>query len=302
MSRRIVWALLLALLTGSAPSASAQTTEAELLRRLETLRPVLDEARRDLEDATRRREVEGAARARGTIQLVRVGPLRIATLPDQAELAAELFEEVWRTDFASLDESPALSRQVFTFQWWRTSRAEIHVDLDAPETEGTWVRRVEVSRLWVRTRAGVAVLVRDAIWAALRDDFLAESQMRRWLHETRYEAPGRVYRMFVLDRLRWVDGTPASPEARVHLLWYAVRSGGEGAWRRAIESHDAGPPEILASISGVPMEQLAADWRAELSAARPLVHAGLGRTSWTVLLWLLLLGAFAMRSTRWRLG
>jgi hypothetical protein len=54
-------------------------------------------------------------------------------------------------------------------------------------------------------------------------------------------------------------------------------------------------------MAGRPIEQLVAEWRVDLMAARPDVQAGLGGRGSRVLLWSLIFMAFALRSTRWRL-
>jgi hypothetical protein len=106
----------------------------------------------------------------------------------------------------------------------------------------------------------------------------------------------------ILAELDWVTNPPISDRLRAHVLWYAAREGGESAWARAIETADAPIPEALARIADRPVDQLVADWRAYVVAARPDVHAGLGGRGTRVLLWSLIFVALAMRSTRWRLA
>lgn len=106
----------------------------------------------------------------------------------------------------------------------------------------------------------------------------------------------------LLSELDWVTWTPASDRLRAHVLWYAARVGSEPAWQNALSSREAPMHEALASISGRPIEQLVADWRAYVVAQRPDVHADLGGRSTRVLLWSLIFAALAMRSSRWRMA
>jgi hypothetical protein len=106
----------------------------------------------------------------------------------------------------------------------------------------------------------------------------------------------------VLANLDWVTSLPSSDRLRAHLLWFAARTGGEGAWQRLLAHRDAPMPEALAELAARPVEQLVAEWRADVVAHRPDVQAGLGGRGTRALLWSLIFVAFAMRSTRWRLG
>jgi hypothetical protein len=106
----------------------------------------------------------------------------------------------------------------------------------------------------------------------------------------------------VLASLDWVSSVPTSPDIRSHLFWYAVLTGGEGAWVRVLERAESPTPELLEHVSELPLEELVGRWRAHLVESRPDAHAGLGATNLTVLLWALICAALAMRSTRWRLA
>jgi hypothetical protein len=106
----------------------------------------------------------------------------------------------------------------------------------------------------------------------------------------------------ILAELDWVTSPPVSDRLRAHLLWFAAREGGEGAWERAIDAGGTSVPEVLAQIADRPIEQLVQDWRAYVVTQRPDVHAGLGGRGARALLWSLIFAALAMRSTRWRLA
>lgn len=95
---------------------------------------------------------------------------------------------------------------------------------------------------------------------------------------------------------------PLAGSMRATLVWLALQRGGEGAWRRLVESAERTPAETLAYVSGGPLPELVEAWRTWVVAARPTAHAGLGRTGLVSLLWILFFATLASRSTRWRLG
>mgnify|MGYP006185715041 CR=1 FL=1 len=71
---------------------------------------------------------------------------------------------------------------------------------------------------------------------------------------------------------------------------------------RADGTPGAPPEEILAYVSGLTAEELASAWRDMVMGSRPPVHATTNGTTFTMLAWILLFGALAMRSSRWRLA
>ena len=60
------------------------------------------------------------------------------------------------------------------------------------------------------------------------------------------------------------------------------------------------PEAALEYASGLSLPTLVAQWRDRVVDARPAVYGNLAPNSGTTLIWVLLLGALAMRSTRWR--
>jgi hypothetical protein len=375
-----MWTVLALSATASvARPIAAQESDADLVRRVEELQALVDQARRDVQDASGRQVAATLERQRGLTETVQVGPIRILALVEQADLAAELFEEVWREDFGSVTGSPALERSVFAFEWWTTQPSELYWGANPPGGERRIVRRVEVGRSWVPSRDGIRDMVRQALWSALRDDFPSDTPMREWLYGNGYASAAETYRvlatrwpgvsraclggdgdactiglglmppssdalttwfslndlqravvaashdwvgdidrdsptaracvdegdrnacLLVVSGLRSISGTTA-PEAHIQLLFHAVSLGGEGAWARAIDDPGAMPAQVLARTSGLGVNELVDSWLVDLSASRPAAYAGLGRSASVALLWLLALTAFAMRSTRWRLG
>ena len=73
----------------------AGRTLEEIAQRIETLRPQVDAAQRNAERAD---SVHADSLRRANqipLDTIHVGPLRIATVPGQVELATEVFTEVW---------------------------------------------------------------------------------------------------------------------------------------------------------------------------------------------------------------
>lgn len=122
--------------------------------------------------------------------------------------------------------------------------------------------------------------------------------VRACVEEDDEESCNRALREVVV----WTPARPLGGPASTDLFWYAVRVGGVGAWERVLEMQESSPLDALTHIAGVGADELIGGWRAWVIESRPDVHAGLGTTRWATLFWVLVLGALAMRSTRWRLG
>jgi hypothetical protein len=95
---------------------------------------------------------------------------------------------------------------------------------------------------------------------------------------------------------------PLTPRARASLLGQALEIGGAGAFRRLRETGEGDLARHLEAAAGVPLDTLLASWRSKVLATRTSAWAGLDRSPFTLFLWILLFGALASRSTRWRLG
>jgi len=304
-------------------------TEHELLETIESLRPELEEARRLAEAATARRRTERlaelAARPERPSEWVQAGPIWIVTPPGTAELAAEVFADVWREDFAALTGSPALDNAVFAFQWaW--ARPDPLV-VDPASAAGRPIHRVELTRFWVGSRDGLRERVREAVWSTLKGDIAEGSPLARWLGASRYPSGERIARHVALsaavpsraclsgvltgcEAILGLRGeaeyarlaTARPPDAPAQLLLQALRLGGEGAWARLLAMQHASPLEALVWAAAVDTDILMASWRSELVDHRPTADAGLATTAGTTLLWALALALFALRSTRWRIA
>ena len=197
MSRHARVVALLAALA-STGQASAKQSEADLIQRIEALQVDLEAARGAVTDLTGRLATEGAAARRGLTTTLQMGPLRVMTPHDQADLASRLFESVWREDFYGITGSPSLERSVFTFEWWRVQPSEVYV-VALTDTDDLDVRRIEVAQTWVSNQEGLRAPVRDAIWTALRDDFPLGSPMQSWLGNARYVPYEDAYRTLAIQ-------------------------------------------------------------------------------------------------------
>lgn len=352
---------------------SHRAEEAALARHLDSILPAFGAARQ-MQRAVQARwdsaaQARAAARVRGLLDTVSVGPLRVVTHHGQERLAHDLFADVWSEYRPQVQDSPALEHTLFTFEW--------AVRLEAIPVEGS-VERVEVPR-WT-SRASVEDRIRQAIGMALDGDLSTTRVGRSWLPSpvrpvgepadvyralavtpskinrsclvgdvhacaqalglgvspdswkswfTPQEERDQVLSRYLFDRRsralqracgngsdascrrllgqeyarphRFTPGTlPYS--ARQSLLWLALQRGGVGAWDRLLKDPDAPPEQALAEVAGVGVDPLVAAWRRWVLERRPDVSAGLPGAVLAAGAWILLFGALAMRSTRWRLG
>jgi hypothetical protein len=182
----------LALLCSPPPMHAQQTTEATLLGRIDSLRPLLEAAEVEA-DLARARRAEAERRANVTVtDTLSVGPLTIVTVPENRDAAARLFRRVWENDFASfVGTSPSLSDQWFTFQWAMELRPIL--------VEGRAPQRVELVR-WRPTRP--TEVIRQSIINALADD-LTGTQILAWANAVRTPVrPEELYRQLALSPSR----------------------------------------------------------------------------------------------------
>ncbi len=103
-----------------------------------------------------------------------------------------------------------------------------------------------------------------------------------------------------LSRFR-LYGPMQDRNARSALLWLALRAGGAGAWDRLRADPEANPGDALRRASGLGTEELASMWRTWVLQGAPRTRAALDPHLLFSLMWIAVLAALAMRSTRWRL-
>jgi len=128
-SRLALGAMATALVLASPTLGHAQQSEAELLQRLDSLRPLVEAAEADFQafEEGQREAGRRYAAERARVDTLRIGQLTIITPVDQAETARELFGGVWRDHFGSVLHSPELDKVVFKFQW-SDDHVPIHID------------------------------------------------------------------------------------------------------------------------------------------------------------------------------
>lgn len=94
---------------------------------------------------------------------------------------------------------------------------------------------------------------------------------------------------------------PLTSTERMALATHALRLGGAGAFQRMAANPERPIKDRLTDAAGVSADSLIYSWQAAVLASRPEVREGTTRSHWTSFLWLMVLGALSMRSTRWRL-
>lgn len=95
---------------------------------------------------------------------------------------------------------------------------------------------------------------------------------------------------------------PLQGSTRASVLGYALERGGPEGWQRLVATPKASVQEALETASGLPLEELVAEWQAWVIEGQPDVYSGLLPKSGLALAWTLLFAGLGMRSTRWRLG
>lgn len=365
---RRVWGVLLAGLL--APAALAGQTAEELVQRLDSLRPLLEQARHDAERAELEAKLRAQAQLGIRLDTLQVGPLRIVTPEEQAPAARRAFEEAWETvaPFAG-DATHVLDDGIWLFQHApRFERIRLPLTPDDVKVHDlrvrSWrpwervVRNVEGS-LWRRLASAVpgdvGVVIRGGPWQPKGDEFLeiayrglvtaagrpsracvrgdlaacwtavgADGVAERWDEwygpaERRRvvlesspsgSAQGSRHRacaegsQAACDLFLEESGPPEVPVrgmARAGLVGYALDLGGEGSYGRLLEAAGAGLREAVSAASGLDADEVMRRWRARVLEHRPATGADLGRSRWSTLVWIVVLGTLAMGSTRWRL-
>ncbi len=149
--------------------------EAALLRHLDTILPAFKEALREQRAVQARQDAaalaRAAARVRGLLDTISVGPLRIVTPRGQERAARELFADAWGGYEPQVHDSPALAHTLFTFQWALKS--------ETIPARGD-VERVRMP-LW-ETRGSVEDAIGQAVGTALAADLSTTRTGRTWLN------------------------------------------------------------------------------------------------------------------------
>jgi hypothetical protein len=150
------------------------------------------------------------------------------------------------------------------------------------------------------------------IWIARRMGYL------EWWRWPTPEAGAARFRQCVeghvdaacLELVHMTDSLPApvpgpnvlSGSARRSLMVVSRDVGGDGTFTRLLGDTTAPLGDRLAAAAGMPLDSLLATWHARVLAAEPEPTRVGTVAGWTSLLTVVLAGALALRSTRWRLA
>lgn len=152
--------------TALVTEVAAQEAPEALRARLDSLTPLLESARRDLEarraeaDEFRRRAAAAATR----VDTLLIGQLTVLTPSGQGDGTRDLFTEVWEENFAHLGQSPALSRSTFAFQRVSDEPLPIHMEGGGHVLHrDSWVPRI-------RLKADIRRLIAGAMSHDLREN------------------------------------------------------------------------------------------------------------------------------------
>ena len=155
---------------GVQPEASAQQTDADLTRLVDSLAPLLPDARRAAGEAGEQAERERRILAAPATDTISVGPLTIVTLPSQVALAEQIFTEAWQLYQPHVGATERLRSRWIAFQW-RPRVQPIYMEGEYTAVEaGTWR-----PRSWVENKA------LDALGMTLREDVLGTRLRNEWM-------------------------------------------------------------------------------------------------------------------------
>ncbi len=173
-----------------AQTAPTANTQYELLLEIDSLVERSREARAALRRTQQHRLEVTREAFPTTLDTVVVASLRIVTLPDQVEMASELFGEVMREHYLGVERHGAFDDVWFTFQW-QTQLQPIHVE--GPEYRVESVRAL--------SRQGVKERIDGMVWLALTHRVIeTETGLSGWRVASNFKAPRewrtRVYREF----------------------------------------------------------------------------------------------------------
>ena len=157
MSRRALWSGLLFSVATAAP-LQAQQTEADLVRLIDSLTPLVEQAGVQAEAARRARFAEAQARLATQVGLdtLSIQGMTIVTPVDDAEQARELFTEVWNESFRGFT-SRTLEERTFTFQRVTYQVEEIPVEGERAQiVSPPWHSR-EMAKSRIRAAIGRAI-------------------------------------------------------------------------------------------------------------------------------------------------
>lgn len=166
---RCLSSLLLAGLIAAPMTGAGQQTEQELVQRLDSLLPLLEEAR--VEAAAAREERRKGLDAMQPTEALGVGLLHVLVLPGASGPALDVVGSVWTQDYAPfIDRSPSLERDRIFFQW--------AVDPEEYSVSSFQVRVVSARR-W-RPRSFMESEVRRVVSESLKGDLVGTEFQNQW--------------------------------------------------------------------------------------------------------------------------
>lgn len=180
---------------------------------------------------------------------------------------------------------------------WSHARACYVGDLDSCRSALGLVRGPEAVMLWYdapdRRR-----LVRALSYSSV--DRSAQTPYQRCLNGGPDEACVAAVRGALGYNLGFIPETPLASPARLSIMQAALTAGGRTAYARLLASAGRSMDERLAWAAGIPADSLLSRWRAAVLTARPKTVAFGTKQAWAALLWGVVFGFLALKSTRWR--
>jgi hypothetical protein len=153
----------------AATRASGQQPEQDLVRRLDEIVPRW-EAAQAANANLRERLARELGRANGALDTIGVGPLTVLVRPGRGAVGRDVVGTVWQRDFAGwVDESPALQRTTFFFDWSGDRRPFYDPEGLVRVIQGSSHDSRKTVEAAVRDAVG-DVLQRDLTRSALADD------------------------------------------------------------------------------------------------------------------------------------
>ena len=93
---------------------------------------------------------------------------------------------------------------------------------------------------------------------------------------------------------------PFSPRVTASLVGTAIGMGSDGGYTRLVADTTVPLVPRLEAAAGTDIDSVLTTWRAAVLATRPTPEQPVDRTTWSTLVWVIVAGVLAMRSSRWR--
>jgi hypothetical protein len=312
----------LALHLGAPPRCHGQTAE-ELRAEIEQLLPAWRAAL----------EAERAWMRESREDTVRLGTLTLLTRPANLQLVREVAAEAWQRLQTRLASDTTLLRgeaivvsSLPSARWVSVGRQSVAYGSDGdvePIADAVVRELVYIDLATADSRAtrlclvgqvrscGDALAVGDlrdpvTVWygAEERRRIVDRRRRRRYnrnpLADRCVDAGDDAACLEVLRAVPLSTLRPLSSAARTLLAEVALRLGGDGSYSRLIASQQPTLEGTLSEAARVPPDSLISAWREAVLLSRPREVALGALFGFSTLAWVVVLGAMATRSTRWR--